>query len=299
MVSPIGESWPMTTREQWIAGARPKTLAAAIAPVLVGTAFAGYNVRAFHAFLALIVALALQIGVNYANDYSDGIKGTDSDRIGPLRLVGSGIATPESVRNAALISFAVAASAGLILAARTTWLLILIGALALVAAWTYTGGPKPYGYLALGEASVFIFFGLVATMGTYFVQVESLSREVFLGSIAMGAFACAILVLNNLRDREKDALVGKQTLAVILGDENTRNLYRWLIFSAYAVVAILSFSSLYFILVIASLPLASRLVRRVTGGAENRELIPLLAQTGRLQVIYALLISFAALLTAR
>ena len=218
----------MTTREQWIAGARPKTLAAAIAPVMVGTAFAGYNVRAFHAFLALTVALALQIGVNYANDYSDGIRGTDSDRVGPIRLVGSGVASPQSVKRAAFAAFAVAGLAGMILAARTSWFLLLIGALAIVAAWTYTGGPKPYGYSALGEISVFIFFGLVATMGTYFVQVESLSREVFLGSIAMGTFACAILVLNNLRDREKDANAGKKTLSVILGDEGTRNLYRWL-----------------------------------------------------------------------
>ena len=289
----------MTTREQWIAGARPKTLAAAIAPVMVGTSFAGYNVRAFHAFLALTVALALQIGVNYANDYSDGIRGTDSDRVGPIRLVGSGVASPQSVKRAAFAAFAVAGLAGMILAARTSWFLLLIGALAIVAAWTYTGGTKPYGYSALGEISVFIFFGLVATMGTYFVQVESLSREVFLGSIAMGSFACAILVLNNLRDREKDAKAGKKTLSVILGDEGTRNLYRWLIFAALAIAAALTFFSLYFLIVIASLPLAARLVRRVKDGATGRDLIPLLAQTGRLQVIYALLISFAALLSAR
>ena len=289
----------MTSREEWIAGARPKTLAAAVAPVLVGTAFAGYNVRGFHAFLALIVALALQIGVNYANDYSDGIKGTDSDRVGPIRLVGSGIATPESVRNAALVSFIVAAGAGLILAARTNWLLLLVGALAIIAAWTYTGGPKPYGYSALGEISVFIFFGLVATMGTYFVQVESISREVFLASISMGSFACAILVLNNLRDREKDAVAGKRTLSVILGDAGTRTLFRWMIFTSMALIAVLSFFSLYFLIVIASLPLASRLVRSVSNGASGKDLIPLLAQTGRLQVIYALLISLAALLSAR
>ena len=289
----------MTTREQWIAGARPKTLAAAIAPVMVGTAFAGYNVRAFHAFLALTVALALQIGVNYANDYSDGIRGTDSDRVGPIRLVGSGTASPQSVKRAAFAAFAVAGLAGMILAARTSWFLLLIGALAIVAAWTYTGGPKPYGYSALGEISVFIFFGLVATMGTYFVQVESLSREVFLGSIAMGTFACAILVLNNLRDREKDAKAGKKTLSVILGDEGTRNLYHWLIFVALTIAAALTFFSLYFLIVIASLPLAARLVRRVKDGATGKDLISLLAQTGRLQVIYALLISFAALLSAR
>ena len=149
----------MTTREQWIAGARPKTLPAAIAPVLVGTAFAGYNATVLHTLLALIVALALQVGVNYANDYSDGIKGTDAHRIGPMRLVGSGTATAKDVKKAAFISFAIAAIAGLILASRTSWLLIILGAICILAAWTYTGGPKPYGYQALGEVSVFIFFG--------------------------------------------------------------------------------------------------------------------------------------------
>jgi len=206
----------MTTREQWIAGARPKTLPAAIAPVLVGTAFAGYNSTVLHTLLALVVALALQIGVNYANDYSDGIKGTDADRIGPMRLVGSGAASPQDVRKAALISFFFAALAGLLLASRTSWLILIVGALAIIAAWTYTGGPKPYGYQALGEVSVFIFFGVVATVGTYYVQTQSISREVLLASFAMGALACAILVLNNLRDLEKDKSAEKKTLAVVI-----------------------------------------------------------------------------------
>ena len=148
----------MTTREQWIAGARPKTLPAAIAPVLVGTSFAGYNATFLHTLLALIVALSLQVGVNYANDYSDGIKGTDADRVGPMRLVGSGAATPEAVKKAAFLSFFIASLAGLILASRTSWFLVALGALCILAAWTYTGGPKPYGYQALGEVSVFIFF---------------------------------------------------------------------------------------------------------------------------------------------
>ena len=168
----------MTSREEWVAGARPKTLPAAIAPVFVVTAFAGYNANALIFFLALIVGLVLQIGVNYANDYSDGIKGTDKDRIGPMRLVGSGAATPEAVKRAALIAIGIASLAGVLLAARSNWILLALGALSIIAAWTYTGGPKPYGYFALGEVSVFIFFGLVATLGTYFAHVGSISFEV-------------------------------------------------------------------------------------------------------------------------
>ena len=289
----------MTTREQWIAGARPKTLPAAIAPVLVGTAFAGYNASILHTLLALIVALALQVGVNYANDYSDGIKGTDADRIGPMRLVGSGAATPGSVKKAAFISFAIAAIAGLILASRTSWLLVLLGAICILAAWTYTGGPKPYGYQALGEVSVFIFFGVVATVGTYYVQTESISREVLLASFAMGALACAILVLNNLRDLENDKSVDKKTLAVVLGDLGTRDLYKWLMFFALAMSVALTFFSFFYLLALLSLPLVSKSVRAVNSGASGTALIDLLAKTGRIQIIYALALSFAALLVAR
>ena len=289
----------MTTREQWIAGARPKTLPAAIAPVLVGTAFAGYNASILHTLLALIVALALQVGVNYANDYSDGIKGTDADRVGPMRLVGSGAATPGSVKNAAFISFAIAAIAGLILASRTSWLLIILGAICILAAWTYTGGPKPYGYQALGEVSVFIFFGVVATVGTYYVQTESVSREVLLASFAMGALACAILVLNNLRDLENDKSADKKTLAVVMGDQGTRDLYKWLMFFALAMSVALTFFSFFYLLALLSLPLVSKSVRAVNSGASGTALIDLLAKTGRIQIIYALALSFAALLVAR
>ncbi len=289
----------MTTREQWIAGARPKTLPAAIAPVLVGTAFAGYNATVLHTLLALIVALALQVGVNYANDYSDGIKGTDADRIGPMRLVGSGAATAKDVKNAAFISFAIAAIAGLILASRTSWLLIILGAICILAAWTYTGGPKPYGYQALGEVSVFIFFGVVATVGTYYVQTESISREVLLASFAMGALACAILVLNNLRDLENDKSSDKKTLAVVMGDQGTRDLYKWLMFFALAMSVALTFFSFFYLLALLSLPLVSKSVRAVNSGASGTALIDLLAKTGRIQIIYALALSFAALLVAR
>ena len=289
----------MTTREQWIAGARPKTLPAAIAPVLVGTSFAGYNSSVLHTLLALIVALALQIGVNYANDYSDGIKGTDADRVGPMRLVGSGAATADAVKKAAFISFAVAALAGLILASRTSWLLIILGAICIVAAWTYTGGPKPYGYQAMGEVSVFIFFGVVATVGTYYVQTELVSREVLLASFAMGALACAILVLNNLRDLPKDEIAGKKTLAVVMGDKPTRDLYKWLMFFALVMSVALSFFSFFYLLALVSLPLISKSVRAVSAGASGPALIDLLVKTGRIQIIYAVALSLAAWLVAR
>ena len=289
----------MTTREQWIAGARPKTLPAAIAPVLVGTSFAGYNSSFLHTLLALTVALALQVGVNYANDYSDGIKGTDADRIGPMRLVGSGAATADAVKKAAFISFAIAAIAGLILASRTSWLLIILGAICIVAAWTYTGGPKPYGYQAMGEVSVFIFFGVVATVGTYYVQTESISREVLLASFAMGALACAILVLNNLRDLPKDEIAGKKTLAVVMGDKSTRDLYKWLMFFALVMSVALSFFSFFYLLALVSLPLVSTSVRTVSAGATGPALINLLVKTGRIQIIYAIALSLAAWLVAR
>jgi len=289
----------MTTREQWIAGARPKTLPAAIAPVLVGTSFAGYNASFLHTFLALTVALCLQIGVNYANDYSDGIKGTDFDRVGPMRLVGSGAATADSVKKAAFISFFVAAIAGLILASRTSWLLIILGAICIIAAWTYTGGPKPYGYQAMGEVSVFIFFGVVATVGTYYVQTESVSREVILASFAMGALACAILVLNNLRDLPSDEVAGKKTLAVVIGDKSTRDLYKWLMFFALVISVALALFSFYYLFALVSLPLVSKSVRAVSAGARGGELISLLAKTGRIQIIYSVALSFAAWLVAR
>jgi 1,4-dihydroxy-2-naphthoate octaprenyltransferase len=289
----------MTTREQWIAGARPKTLPAAIAPVLVGTSFAGYNASFLHTFLALTVALSLQIGVNYANDYSDGIKGTDFDRVGPMRLVGSGAATADSVKKAAFISFFVAAIAGLILASRTSWLLIILGAICIIAAWTYTGGPKPYGYQAMGEVSVFIFFGVVATVGTYYVQTESVSREVILASFAMGALACAILVLNNLRDLPSDEVAGKKTLAVVIGDKSTRDLYKWLMFFALVISVALALFSFYYLFALVSLPLVSKSVRAVSAGARGGELISLLAKTGRIQIIYSIALSFAAWLVAR
>jgi len=289
----------MTTREQWIAGARPKTLPAVISPVIVGTAFAGYNANALNFFLALIVGLGLQIGVNYANDYSDGIRGTDSERIGPMRLVGSGAATADAVKRAALISIGVAALAGTLLAARTNLALLAIGAISIVAAWTYTGGPKPYGYFALGEVSVFTFFGLVATLGTYFVHNESISLEVSLAAIAMGFLSCSILVLNNLRDIDKDKVAGKKTLAVKIGDSATRRFLQALLISPLFIALLLLPNSFYNLIVILAIPQVIFVVKKVRAGAVDSDLIELLERTGRIQIIYALAISFAALLSAR
>ena len=285
----------MTSREIWIAGARPKTLGAAIAPVIVGTAFAGYDAEPTNFILALLVALALQIGVNYANDYSDGVRGTDDDRVGPIRLVGSGLAKPEAVKRAAFLSFFVAAFAGLILSARTEWYLLIIGALAIIAAWTYTGGPKPYGYQALGEISVFLFFGLVATLGTYFVQVGSISWPVILAAISMGLLATAILNVNNLRDLERDAKSGKRTLAVRLGAARTRTLYRLSIFLPLIFSLVLLSQSIYFLLTLIVLPQLLRASRLVNSTA----LIELLVKTGQIQISYSLALSLASLLAAR
>ena len=285
----------MTSREIWIAGARPKTLGAAIAPVIVGTAFAGYDAEPTNFILALLVALALQIGVNYANDYSDGVRGTDDDRVGPIRLVGSGLAKPEAVKRAAFLSFFVAAFAGLILSARTEWYLLIIGALAIIAAWTYTGGPKPYGYQALGEISVFIFFGLVATLGTYFVQVGSISWPVILAAISMGLLATAILNVNNLRDLERDAKSGKRTLAVRLGAARTRMLYRLTIFLPLILSLALLSQSIYFLITLIVLPQLLRASRLVNSTA----LIELLGKTGQIQISYSLALSLASLLAAR
>jgi 1,4-dihydroxy-2-naphthoate octaprenyltransferase len=289
----------MTTREQWIAGARPKTLPAVISPVIVGTAFAGYNANSFNFLLALVVGLGLQIGVNYANDYSDGIKGTDSERVGPMRLVGSGAATAEAVKRAALISIGIAAIAGVMLAARTSWLLLVFGALAILAAWTYTGGPKPYGYYALGEVSVFLFFGLVATLGTYFVHTESISIEILLAAISMGCLSCAILVLNNLRDLEKDKAAKKITLAVKIGDGATRSMLHGLFIAPLLIVLALIPNSFFHLTAILAIPQMLFVLKKIRSGASGSALIELLERTGRIQIIYALAISFAALMNAR
>ena len=272
---------------KWILGARPRTLPAAIAPVLVAVALVGNEINWLRAVLALKVAVWLQIGVNFANDYSDGVKGTDDDRVGPIRLVASGIATARSVKFAAFISFAIASMAGTWLALLTSPLLILVGIFSIAAAWGYTGGKNPYGYRGLGELSVFLFFGVIATMGTYYAQTEELTLLSFIVSIPMGALSCAILSINNLRDRPKDQLVGKQTVAVRIGDRKARLLYVGLLVLAHvAAVATLIPTTL---LTLLALPMSFSISRQVLSGISGKDLIPVLGRTGKLQMFFAIL----------
>jgi 1,4-dihydroxy-2-naphthoate octaprenyltransferase len=285
----------MVSAGQWLQGARPRTLPAAVAPVAAGTGAAGAvdAVDPVGALLALLVALALQVGVNYANDYSDGVRGTDAERAGPLRLVGSGLATATSVRTAALVSFGVAAIAGLVLAALTTWWLLLVGAAAIVAAWFYTGGSRPYGYRGLGEVSVFVFFGLVATVGTTYVQAERVTATSVLLGVGCGAFACAILVANNLRDLDGDQRVGKVTLAVRLGDRRTRWLYVALMVTPYVVLVpvVVIYPDAYVAVVTAGFALLA--ARKVLRGARGPDLIAVLKETGLVLLAYGVVLLLA------
>ncbi len=281
----------MATAGQWIEGARPRTLPAAVAPVLAGTAIALFEDRAvwWKAALALAVSLALQVGVNYANDYSDGVRGTDADRVGPLRLVGSGLASPRSVRTAAFASFGVAACFGLVLAATTAWWLVAVGAVCVVAAWYYTGGSRPYGYLGLGEVMVFVFFGLVAVVGTTYVQTESWPVASVYAATGVGALACAILVANNLRDIPTDTVAGKRTLAVVLGDARTRGFYAMLVGAALvALVGVALETTWWTLLGLGFLVPAVRGCRVVLGGARGPALVPVLQLTGVAELLYAL-----------
>ncbi len=284
----------MATAAQWLEGARPRTLPAAIAPVAVGTgaAAAASSAVLWKALAALLVSLALQVGVNYANDYSDGIRGTDDDRVGPFRLVGSGAATPSTVRSAAFLAFGVAALTGLWLAVASSWWLIAVGAAAIAAAWFYTGGPRPYGYAGLGEVFVFVFFGLVAVVGTTYVQVGRVTALAIGVAVPVGFLACAILVANNLRDIPTDTAAGKRTLATRLGDLATRRLYAALVLSPFVAPLVLAAASHRWCLVtLLALPLAVRPVHTVAGGAAGRALIAVLKDTGRLQLAYSLLLA--------
>jgi 1,4-dihydroxy-2-naphthoate octaprenyltransferase len=272
---------------KWILGARPRTLPAAIAPVLVAIALLGTDFNWLRALLTLMVAVWLQIGVNFANDYSDGVKGTDADRVGPIRLVASGIATANEVRSAAFTSFAIASVAGTWLAFLTSPLLILVGIVSIAAAWGYTGGKNPYGYRGLGELSVFLFFGVIATMGTYYAQTEEITLLSFIVSIPMGALSCAILSINNLRDRPKDQLVGKLTLAVRIGDRKARLMYVGLLILAHlAAIATLIPTTL---LTLIALPMSFSISRQVLSGISGKDLIPVLGKTGKLQMVFAIL----------
>jgi len=283
----------MATARDWLAGARPRTLPAALVPVAVGTGVAiGYgDFSAWRALLALVVALALQVGVNYANDYSDGIRGTDEARVGPVRLVAAGLAPPRQVLTAAGVSFAVACLAGFVLAATTAWWLLAVGAAAVAAAWTYTGGRHPYGYRGFGEVAVFAFFGLAAVVGTAFVQVLSLTWLSVAAAVPVGLLACALLVINNLRDIPSDTAAGKRTLAVRIGDPRTRLLYAGCALVPFAVAALIAVVRPLTLLTLVAMPLALPPVRAVRDGASGPALIGALGQTGRLQL------AFGALLT--
>ena len=275
----------------WIQGARPRTLPAAIAPVIVATVLAGREWKPVQALLALIVSLALQIAVNYSNDYSDGIRGTDDDRVGPVRLVASGLASAQSVKRAAQLSFLIACIAGLVLASLSAWWVILIGIASVLAAWGYTGGHTPYGYRGFGELSVFTFFGVVATVGTYYVQTLEITLAAFAASIPMGALSCALLAINNIRDIPGDEVVGKKTLAVKLGDKNARKFFVALLITAY-IFPIFTGHTLA-LLTLATAPAAYAIAREVLAGAKGADLIPLLGRTGQLQLHFGLTFALA------
>ena len=277
---------------KWVIGARVKTLPAAVSPVLIGTFYAS-EVNWINALLALIVSLSLQIAVNYANDYSDGIRGTDTDRVGPIRLVASGLASAKLVKRASYISFLFAVVAGSLLSLNISLWLIPVGGISILAAWGYTGGKQPYGYLGFGEFSVFIFFGLVATVGSYYVQSEQLNWQILLLSVPVGLLSCAILVINNLRDLPKDALVSKRTVAVRIGDINTRKFFVFLLITAQlAALSAIGIDQLV-VLTLVCLPFTYQVVKQVLGGAKDAALITVLNNTARLQLLMSALIATA------
>ncbi len=287
----------MATVGEWVSGARPRTLGAAVAPVAVGTGVAAFEDSAvpLRALLALLVAVFLQVGVNYANDYSDGIRGTDRGRVGPVRLVGQGLAAPERVKFAALLAFGAGALSGLVLVTLVgQWWLLLVGGASLAAGWLYTGGPRPYGYLGLGEVFVFVFFGVVPVLGTTYVQTLDFPATAWWGAIGVGALACAVLVANNLRDIPTDASSGKLTVAVRLGDRRTRWLFSCLLVLAYAAVVPIATGLGDGVtpawLAYLSIPLAARAGLLVADGARGRDLVGVLQLTGLTTVVYGVLL---------
>ena len=284
----------MATLNQWIAGARPRTLPAAIAPVVVGTAAAAPldPANLGLALLALLVSVGLQVGVNYANDYSDGIRGTDGERVGPVRLVGQHLADPENVKLMAFAFFGFAALVGLALVALSeAWVMIPLGALAVLAAWKYTGGDNPYGYRGLGEVYVFLFFGLMATLGTLYTQAKELTWVGVAAAVGVGAIASAILVVNNLRDIPTDRESGKLTLAVRLGDRGTRWFYALLVGVAVAMVVVVALQHPLAWIALLSLGLLWKPFQTLRSGATGRDLVPVLAATGLFEVGYAVLLA--------
>jgi 1,4-dihydroxy-2-naphthoate polyprenyltransferase len=280
-------------RHPWVAGARPRTLPASAVPVVVGTAVAaaGGHPIWWRAAGALVVSVALQVGTNYANDYSDGVRGTDDARVGPVRLVASGLASPQAVRRAALTAFGVAALGGLALAAAAGWWLIAVGAACIAAGWLYTGGPRPYGYAGLGELFVFVFFGLVATVGTAYVQLQRITGLAVAAAVPVGLLAVALLVVNNLRDIPGDTASGKRTLAVRVGAARARRLYVAAVLVPFVVAAGLAVSRPWTLLTLLALPLAVPPIRRVLGGQEGKDLVAVLAATARLQLVFGALLA--------
>jgi 1,4-dihydroxy-2-naphthoate polyprenyltransferase len=284
---------------EWLAGTRPRTLPAAVVPVLIGSGVAlGYSRFSWwRALLALVVALALQVGVNFANDYSDGVRGSDAKRVGPVRLVAAGLAPPRQVLSAAFACFFVAGAAGLALAAVTAWWLVAVGAACVAAAWFYTGGPRPYGYHGLGEVFVFAFFGVVAVAGTAYVQMGRLSWLALAASVPAGLLACALLIVNNLRDIRTDTLAGKNTLAVRLGDARSRMAYAGTLLVPFLCAAAIAAWRPFVLITALTLPLARSPLRSVRAGASGPALVRALGQTGRLQLAFG--IAFAIGLAIR
>jgi 1,4-dihydroxy-2-naphthoate polyprenyltransferase len=279
------------TVTQWVQGARPRTLPNAVAPVLVGTggAIGTGAVKPGYALLALVVAVAMVIGVNYANDYSDGTRGTDDNRVGPLRLVGSGVASPDAVRTMALAWLSLGALAGVLLVSLSEhWWLLGVGAICLLGAWFYTGGSHPYGYLGLGEVAVFVFFGPVAVLGTAYVQSGPPNALTLVAAIGVGMLSCSVLVANNLRDIGSDSEVGKRTLAVLLGDTYTRWLYAALLGVPFLLSLLAGLRSLPMLIGLLAAPLAVSPIRRVLGGAEGRTLVAVLGDTGMVMLAWSL-----------
>jgi len=278
----------MASVSQWIEGARPRTLPNAIAPVLVGTGAAASLDGAvwWKAVLALVVSVALIVGVNYANDYSDGIRGTDDVRVGPLRLVGSKLASPAAVKRAAFACFGLAGVVGVVLALTSAWWLILVGALCIAGAWFYTGGRNPYGYSGFGEVAVFVFFGLIAVLGTQFVQAERIDWAGAVSAVAVGSFSSAVLVANNLRDIPTDTESGKRTLAVQLGDRGTRTLHLALLVVPFVVTLVLVARTPWALVGLLALPLAVKANAPVRSGGQGLALIPALAGTGLAMLVW-------------
>ncbi|MFD9741441.1 1,4-dihydroxy-2-naphthoate polyprenyltransferase [Umezawaea sp. NPDC059074] len=290
----------MATVTQWVEGTRPRTLPNSIAPVLVG-AGAAQNIGGFSltmSLLALVVSIALQIGVNFANDYSDGIRGTDDHRVGPFRLVGSGAAEPVTVRNAAFACLGVAAVAGLVLIALSGyWWLVAFGVLCIAGAWFYTGGSKPYGYSGFGEVAVFLFFGPMGVLGTLFVQTGEVTGIGIGAAVAVGCFSTAVLVANNLRDIPTDSVTGKRTLAVLLGDRDTRRLYLALVVAPFLITLVIGVRVPGALLGLLALPLAVLGARRVVQGKTGLQLIPVLRDTGLAMLLWAAVVGGALMLS--